>query len=217
MTDKNSSAFHAVRPTSLPEQIYTQLRAAILRGELAAGQRILEMDIATRTDASQASVRAALARLESDGLVERQTRTGTFVTQISEDEIIELFQIRAQVESFAIRRLIRHITPQQCEELDSLVQKMHAAARAGDMLALGELDMEFHRRLVAGSGSGALLRLWSPLYSPIQCYVTQHHPQLFPDLVEVARLHQTIVAALRSGDEQRAAREIEQHILLTIR
>lgn len=216
MMNMPQNTIQTVRPISLPEQIYNQLRAAILRGELSAGQRILEMDIANRTNASQASVRDALARLEGDGLVERRARSGTFVVQISETEIHELFQIRAQVESFAIRRAIHQITPRECDELDDLVQQMHTAAQAGDMLQLGELDMEFHRRIVAGSGSQALQRLWSPLYSPIQCYVTRHHPLFFPDLVEVARLHEIIVAVLRSGNEQHAAEVIEQHILLTM-
>jgi DNA-binding GntR family transcriptional regulator len=211
-----STPLHAVRPISLPEQIYTQLRAAILSGELAAGQRILEMDIANRTGASQASVREALARLESEGLVERRARSGTFVTQAGEDEIRELFYIRAQVEAFAIRRLARRLTPQQYDELADLVQQMYTAAQAGDMLTLGELDMAFHRLIVSASGSGALLRAWAPLYSPIQRYVTQRHPHFFPDLGEVARLHEPILAVLRTGDEQQAAEVIQQHILLTV-
>jgi DNA-binding GntR family transcriptional regulator len=210
------SSIHNVRPVSLPEQIYTQLRAAILSGELAGGQRILEMDIANRTSASQASVREALARLENDGLVERRSRSGTFVTQVCEDEIRELFYIRAKVENYAIRRAINRISPQQYNDLEELVRQMHAAGLRGDMLSLGELDMKFHRSIVTTSGSGILLHAWAPLYSPIQRFVTQRHPHFFTDLTEVARLHGPILAALRAGDEVRAASVIEQHILLTM-
>lgn len=211
------SSIQSIQRASFADQVYSRLRVAILIGELATGQRLTELEIATRMGTSQAPVREALQRLENDGLVEKQPRTGTFVTLVSLSEIQELFQIRALVERFAIRRTVEKITLGQIAYLEALVQAMHRAAQEDNLLLLGEADMDFHRCLCEWSGSNALLRAWTPLYSQIQRFITQNHRSYFASLDEIAGLHTPIVDALRSGKPDFAQQVIEEHVLLTFR
>lgn len=215
MSDYELSDLQTIRPASIADQIYINLRSAILTGKLSPGQRLTELEIAARMGTSQAPVREALQRLENDGLVEKQPRSGTFVTIVSLAEIQELFQIRALVERFAIRRTVKNINPQQIAQLEEMVLAMHRAAMSGNLLLIGETDMGFHRRLCEWSGSNGLLRAWMPLYSQIQRFITQNHPHYFTELDEIARLHGPIIDALRSADADLAEKVIEEHILLT--
>jgi DNA-binding GntR family transcriptional regulator len=126
----------------------------------------------------------------------------------------ELFYIRSVIEGFAVRRTACKITTVQCDELQALVQDMVDAGRQDDIVTLAEFDMEFHRLICKWSGSAALLRAWSPLYSQIQRFVVQSHPQYYPDLMEVGMRHQPIVDVLRCHDAEKASHLLQEHVML---
>lgn len=199
---------------SLAQQVMQQLRAEIIHGRLAPGERLVELDIARRMGTSQGPVREALKMLEHDGLVERRAHTATFVAPMSFDDMYELFKIRSAVESYAIRRAARQITEAECDELDQLIAQMRDAGKRNDIAALVEHDMAFHRRICEWSGSITLVQVWTPLYSQIQRFVVQNHPQHFKNLPDIADTHHPIVNALRSGRPAAASRAMREHIML---
>ena len=199
---------------SLVDQVYHHLRIAIIEGTLVQGQKLVELDIAAEMGTSQGPVREALQRLEHDGLIERRARSATFVTHVSAEEMYELFYIRSNIESFAISRTIQNITPEQCNELELLVQKMAEAGARSDISTLAEYDMAFHRLICEWSGSRALLRAWLPLSSQIQRFVVQSHPARYPDLKEVGTRHQAIVDVLRQRDSKNAPEVVRKHVML---
>jgi DNA-binding GntR family transcriptional regulator len=205
---------HEVRVGSLADQVYEYLRTAIIRGELRPGEKIVELEIAARFGTSQGPVREALQRLAYDGLVERLARRSTFVTLLRPEEMVEFFSIRRMVEGFAIKRTAETITEVQLTVLDDLVEKMRVYGRANDLDTLVDHDMAFHRQLCEWSGSTILLNTWLPLYSQIQRFIMQTHRDLFPNLVELANIHQPIVDALRKHDVAGAVQEVEDHIML---
>jgi DNA-binding GntR family transcriptional regulator len=210
---RNNNTFQTVRTRSLPDQIYLQLRQAILTGELVPGQRLVEMEIASRMGTSQGSVREALKQLENESLVMRQSRTGTFVSPKKQDEIFDLFQIRTVVEKAAIRLTAICIEPAQYEHLKQLVDAMVEAARDDNMLVLASNDLEFHKCICEWSGSNTLLRVWTPLHSQILRFLIQDTRYDYNSLEEVASGHEPILDALRSHDSNRASAVIEEHIL----
>lgn len=201
-------------PHSLAGQVMHQLRAEIIHGRLAPGERLVELDIARRMGTSQGPVREALKMLEHDGLVERRAHTATFVAPMSFDDMYELFKIRSAVESYAIRRAARHITGAECDELDDLIARMRDAGKRNDIATLVEHDMAFHRRICEWSGSITLVQVWTPLYSQIQRFVVQNHPRHFKNLPDIADTHHPIVDALRSGRPAAASRAMREHIML---
>ena len=198
---------------SLSEQVYEYLRLAIISGEVAQGEKLVEMDIAAQMGTSQGPVREALQRLEHDGLVERRARSATFATMISLDEAHELFAIRNTIEGFAIRRTAQKITSEQCDELDHLIQLMAEAGMQQKLMTLAQHDMQFHRRIVEWSESAGLLRAWTPLSSQIQRFIVQSHPLHYPDFVEIGTRHQPILDALRRHDEDAAVQAVQEHVM----
>jgi DNA-binding GntR family transcriptional regulator len=208
------SASLPARLKPLAVQVYEQLRTAIIREELAPGARLIELDLAAQLGTSQGPVREALQRLEREGLVRRQAHSATFVTEVSDEEMYELFSIRSLIECFAVKRALPHMNPDRCNELDALIDRMRAAGETNDMLAFTEHDMLFHRLIIQWSGSYALLRAWDPLYSQIQRFVIHTHNRYFEGIREIADTHLPLVEALRSGDLARSQREVHDHVML---
>lgn len=205
----------AGRPVrSLADQVYDRLRRSIVSGELASGARLVELDIAATMGTSQGPVREALQRLEREGLVQRQAHSATFVTELSLDEMYELFSIRSVIEGFAIRHTVQSITPEQCDQLDALVEAMREEGRHDDMLGLTEHDMQFHRLICLWSGRRTLLRAWDPLYSQIQRFVVRTHKHYFASVTDIADTHAPIVAALRTHDAEEVTPIIHDHVML---
>ena len=193
-------------------EIWRGLRRRILRGTLPPGARLVELDIAGETGASQASVREALHLLERDGLVVRMGRGGTFVTEVSEDEMREIFQVRVMVETFAIRRAVKCITSVRLAELRTLIDRMREAGRAGDAVALVENDMAFHERLMVWSDQTTLLRVWALLHAQLERFLVMQDLRTLPDLTEVADSHLPVLAAIEAGNAPLAAERLESHM-----
>jgi DNA-binding GntR family transcriptional regulator len=199
---------------SLTDQVYAYLRTEIVSGRLAPGARIVELDVASTVGVSQGPVREALQRLEREGLVEKRSHSATYVTSVSIDEMYELFSIRSVIEGFAIRRTVERITPEQCDQLEQLIEAMRAAGRNDDMLTLTGHDLQFHRLICQWSGSGTLQRSWDPLYSQTQRFVVRTHKNYFASLTDIADTHIPIVEALRNRDTENVTRLIQEHVML---
>jgi DNA-binding GntR family transcriptional regulator len=204
------------RGETVAGEIWNRLRRRILRGTLPPGARLVELEIAGETGASQASVREALHLLERDGLVTRQGRSGTFVTAVTDDEMREILEVRIMVESFAVRRAVLAINPHRIAELRLLVDRMREAGRAGDAVALVENDMAFHERLLAWSDQTTFLRVWALLHSQLERFLVMQDLRTFADLTEVADSHLPVVEAIEAGDPDLAAERIEYHMRRSI-
>jgi DNA-binding GntR family transcriptional regulator len=91
---------------SLADQIWDSLRTAIIRGDLAPGERLIELKIAEQMGASQGPAHETLQCLEYEGLVKRRARSSSCVTPISNNDMVEMFSIHNMVEGFAISHTI---------------------------------------------------------------------------------------------------------------
>lgn len=216
MTSKFSAApqLGFRKPVSLPDQVYETLRHAIVVADLLPGEKLVELEIASEMGMSQGPVREALQRLERDGLVERRARSATYVTQISINEMYELFYIRSEIEGFAARRTAQRISEEQCQLLDELIENMEKAGHQGEIATLAEYDMQLHRCVVEWSGSANFTRIWTPLSNQIQRFIVMTHPEYYPNYVEIGTRHQPIVDALRQHDSEAAACAVQAHIML---
>lgn len=204
-----------LRLSSLCDQVWEELRKQIVHGERRPGERIVELEIAAQLGVSQGTVREALQRLEGEGLVERQSRTATYVTDFSIAEMYELSLVRTQVEGFTFRRAAARITDEQCDELQNLVEQLRQAARRKDLVALEKIDMQFHQRICELAGSRILLRIWLPLFTQLQRFIAQAHHRYFPEMSEIADGHQTLVDALRTRDPEKAAAALKDHVMVS--
>jgi len=201
----------------LREEVLAALRAAILDGSIAAGDRLLEADVAARMGVSRAPVREAMRQLEQEGLIATQAHRGAIVRGLPDDEVDAVYELRAVIEGRAIERACRAATPDDLAALDLLVAEMEAARVAGATDELAELDLRFHRALIDLSGYGLLRQVWSSLDGLVR---TRTHAAISDTetaagyfLAASASSHALLVAAIRSGDPERAATLARRHVL----
>jgi DNA-binding GntR family transcriptional regulator len=124
--------------------VLAELRAAILRGEYAPRQRLIETELVERYATSRFVLRNALTRLANEGLVELQPNRGARVREISVDEAIEITEIRRAVEGLVAARAAERITDAEIAGLRTLGAEMAAVVEQADMLRYSELNAQLH-------------------------------------------------------------------------
>jgi len=103
------------------EECYKQLRAAIMQEKFLPNERLIEIDLAQSLGAGRAAIRTALARLEQEGLVQRERYRGARVRLISEAEAIQILEARAALESLAARYAALNVTHEESDTLFMLL------------------------------------------------------------------------------------------------
>ena len=200
------------RSRSLRQQVAETLRRAIVHGQLAPGERLLEEDLAEQFEISRGPVREALRQLEQEGLIASFPYRGTVVVEIGSDEILQvLVPIRATIEQFAFGHAFGKLEEGDLVAMEAIVDEMSAAADAGDLATVVELDMAFHRIIVERSGQFHSLQVWdliAPRLRGIFYRMGPHHSSLG----EIADQHRGLLVELRSGDSERAFTALHDHI-----
>src|SRR5688500_3082861 len=105
----------------LRHDVADAIRSAIAGGVLKPGQRVLEVELAEELGVSRLPVREAIRQLEHEGLLVSQPHRGTFVAQVTPDDIREMFSLREALESLAARLVAARATPVEVEALQQLV------------------------------------------------------------------------------------------------
>ena len=187
------------------QSIYLALRERILSNEIGPGTRLVMRDVANQYEASDIPVREALRMLERDGLVETAPYRGARVTTLTAKEVEETYFIRSHLESIATGLAAERITDAELRELDRLMIKMRAAVDAGDGPRFSELNLEFHRTIVAGCGNDMLRELTMDIWQRHSGF--QRVFRMDPERAAISqREHEGIMAALRDHDAERASR-----------
>jgi len=127
--------------------IIERLRSDILSGELAPGQRLVEFSLCDRYECGRVAVRDALATLEAEGLVERATNRGATVRTITMEEVIEVTEARAALESLIAGHAANNVNDDEATELRSVISDMRAAVAASDATRYSELNSVLHQRI----------------------------------------------------------------------
>jgi len=214
VADRKATRLERLEPRALSRRIVEQLKRVIIAGELSAGDRVLETDLAEQLGVSRGPVREAFRQLEQEGLLVSYPHRGTFVASVPEDEIEEVYALRAQIEVYATRRVVARHPEEAAKTLQEIVDGMDAAGRAGDLPALADRDLEFHDTLLVLSGYRGLHRIWRSMDGLVRArtYATIGAMN-DPDFVlRTAGLHQPIVDAIRTRDAEAAERAVEEHI-----
>ncbi len=138
------------------DSAYERLCAEIRSGTLKPGARLTETEIAERLNISRTPVREAIRRLEAEGLVDHQPRSGAVVRKLDYPEIMELYEMRTVLEGTAARLAARAASPMEIEELQSINAEM--ALLPEETGAMVHLNRLFHARLVDAARNRFLLR-----------------------------------------------------------
>lgn len=182
---------------------------AILSGRIRAGTRLGEQALATLFAVSRTSVREALIRLETRGIVQVSPRRGWFVVEPSLEEAQEAFQARCAVE-MGILRTITHVDPAVIATLREHIRQEREAIRAGDAGARSYLLGDFHVCMVEAFGNRLLADILRDLTARTVLISALY--QSTHDATESCDEHERITAALAEGDLDRAAELMTAHI-----
>jgi DNA-binding GntR family transcriptional regulator len=203
-----SSAATDIGHEPLSARIRNTLLERIIGGHYAAGQRLVELQLAREFGSSQAPVREALRELEKGGLVTIRPRRGSFVNDYHARTQREIYVVRGALEESAARlatcRLKGDVGVLR-EHLDG----MRAAARDGDLEACMHHSVWFHRTIMRAADNELLLRLWESLPVELHSRKTLLQPNI--DMHAVAESHRPILDAIASGDAEEAARLSREH------
>jgi len=187
------------------------LRDAILDGEFAAGQRLIEADLCERFGCSRFAVRAAIPVLASEGLVELQRHRGARVRVIPLDEAIEITEVRRLLEGLTAARAAERVTPAQAAELEQIIQEMRDAVAAAELLRYSEANARLHGliRAIAGHGTATVI------IERLRAQLVRHQfaLSLVPGRPAVSLTqHERIAAAIVARDPAAAGTAMRDHI-----
>jgi DNA-binding GntR family transcriptional regulator len=188
-----------------------QIRTAILRGEYAPRQRLIEADLCDHFGASRFLVRAALQDLAAQGLVEFQRNKGARVRAVSLDEAIEITEVRTLLEGFIAARAAERVTKKEAAALRQIATDMRAAVEAGELTRYSELNVALHstlREMAAHSITAELLEQLRALTIRHQFTLSLVPGRSAASLPQ----HEAIVAAVADGDPVAAEEAMRAHL-----
>jgi len=203
----------AVQLKSLSEEAAEKIRQAIAVGYFKAGQKLVEANLARELGLSRSPVREALYLLEQEGLIVRHHRRGAFVRGLSRRETEEIYSLRSVLEGFAVELALKNMTAHDIEHLRRLVDRMYEIARAGDAIAFGRVDAEFHEYICKVSGHQLLQNVFSTLQTRTTQYMTE--ADQLGVLENIAAQHEELLGHLVSQDSAEAVRAMKEHILVS--
>jgi DNA-binding GntR family transcriptional regulator len=200
---------------SLATSVFTAIRQGIVDGQLEAGHRYFENEIATELGVSRTPVREAVRSLAAQGIVLLTDGRRGFVIIDPRQDVSVVYEIRKRLEGLAARRAADHITVPQLQRLETLLEEMLAIIDADDIEAsrerLAELNDAFHSGVNEASESTRLIGLIEQL-EPI--YISRRLVTFYsPETLRNSHAsHQEILQALWARDGELAERLIHGHI-----
>lgn len=201
---------------TMQEIVYNTIKERILKGQYAPGQRLITNDLANELGVSRMPVREALQRLEAaTGLVTLIPHKGAVVNVASEEDIIEVFQMRAVLEGLAARLACSNMDARQIDQLAKInTQILEHGHKIGEESFL-ELNWEFHSRIWKAANSPRLVATLKLLYDASRGYryMSINIPGRFK---EVVREHRKIISALRKGNAGEVEKIVNDHYRKTL-
>ncbi|MFW5738098.1 MAG: GntR family transcriptional regulator [Spirochaetota bacterium] len=212
-TDDRLSAYLRSLPYShrrADEIAVTSIRQAITSGVLAPGDEIDEDAIAGHLNLSRMPVRQAMTILESEGLVRKPYRRRVRVRELSHEEIVEIYHMRAALEALAVERAVANMTPERLEQIESLLVEIEATG--DDLERFSRANLRFHLAIYEASGWAYLVDEIRRLRNKVAAYIVMSHP-FVSHLPAISGDHRDIFAACVSGDAARATEQTRAHVL----
>jgi len=196
--------------TSASQKVEAALKRAIYRGQLHPRERIIEDDLARQLHVSRGTVREALLRLERDGLVVTTSRRGTFIRDISLEDLGVFFTIRGKLEGLSVRYMRERMTPDAKRLLNEEVRKLKAAVAQNDDEQFFYADMHLHQTIWKLSGQPQLYRTLHMIMNPFISLIARFYSSRF-SLTERFEGHRKYVKMVLSSPINRVEDEVEAY------
>lgn len=195
----------------LADRVHADLRAAIISGKFAPGDRLVETHLAQQLAISRSPIREAIKRLEQEGLVS-VSRLKVLVSSVPRSDVDDLFWIRCALEGLAACLAAPKLTEADLDAMHGLVNDMRKAASLQDVSGVSELGDRFHSVFLSASGNAKLLEMLTSIKDHVGRYrkVSTGRPGRS---VKAVHEHVAILAAFRARNAVEAERLVREHIL----
>ncbi|MCC3866073.1 GntR family transcriptional regulator [Terrisporobacter petrolearius] len=197
----------------LRDVVFENLRTAILEGNLKAGQRLMEVQLAEQLGVSRTPIREAIRKLELEGLVVMLPRKGAYVANMSFKDLIDVLEIRASLEGLAASLASERLREEDIAELERVAKEFEKSVRETDIDNVLKKDVEFHEKIFLMANNKKLYHLITSLWEQVHrfrvTYVSNYEASL--SLVDE---HNRILEAIKSGDSELAKKYATEHIEL---
>lgn len=207
MMERGKSGKRLPAKETLRSNIKEYIQQQIAEGVYRPGDRIVETRLAKELNVSQAPVREAMLELATVGLLEERPYSGTYVRNLTIEEIEDIFNTRAFIEEYAAKRAAERITEEQLTEMETVLGEM---GQDGTLQAFVHLDMEFHGLVMDAAGSPALKRAWKLLRMAEWTYLCA--AVTASSLDELIAQHWNIYRYLKAHEEASAGAYMFLHI-----
>lgn len=197
------------------DRAYTYTKDRILQGDLVGGELLSEVQICERLGVSRTPVHEAFLRLAAERLLTLSSRRGAVVTPMSPQETRDVLDAREAIESVAARRLTENgpLDVQSLSAIEEILERQRTAARAHDVSAFVEADDEFHSTVVAMSGNGLALHLFSSIRDRQQRLRFQLLTLRSEHLALAINDHIEMVQRLRETDGDGYTEALKRHLI----
>lgn len=191
------------------------IRGAIVSGEYAPNQRLIEADLSVAFGASRASIRTALLELANDGLIDRLPNRGSRVRTISLDEAVEILEVRIGVESLCAAKAAERISDEEIDEFRELRSAIIDSVEAGNLIEYSRLNQLLDQRLRQISRHVTAVGIIERLQA--QSVRHQFRLSFQPGRAQISGPeHASIIDAVTARDPEAAREATSDHLLSVI-
>jgi DNA-binding GntR family transcriptional regulator len=213
--------------SSVADRAYNYLRTKLARGEMPPGTRLVTRQIAEAVNGSLSPVREAITRLVSEGLVAHFPGGGAYVKQPSQDEVRELYDVRAQLEEMAMRLAVPQLSQSQlqglhsaCDDMQGISDLIHERpGQHADRQLMADFlddDARFHSIIVRASGNRFLSKMIFDLHIISRVFaVIGRSPEYLTseNAASTCAGHARLLDLVQAGDADAAADWVREHII----
>src|SRR5699024_7905830 len=191
MSDKLKVNMNEYLP--LRDVVFNTLRQAIITGEFAPGERLMEIALANRLGVSRTPVREAIRKLELEGLVVMIPRKGAEVAKITEKDLRDVLEVRSSLEELAAELAAERMNDEVKEKLEKALKEFEEAIESDDNAAIADSDVDFHDVIFEATGNARLIQIINNLREQMYRYRleyvkdTEYHTVLLNEHRELAK------------------------------
>ena len=209
MTDNLELRMDAYLP--LRDVVFQTLRAAILKGELKPGERLMELQLAAKLGVSRTPIREAIRMLEQEGLAVTIPRKGAEVAKMTDKDMEDVLLIRCSLEDLAVRLSCDKISAAELQELRIAMEDFEKKTKSDNVVEIAKADVTFHDILYKAADNPKLLLLLNNLREQMYRYRVEYlkDKNIYGRLIEE---HRQMYDAIMSKDKERVADYVEKHL-----
>ncbi|MBR4027196.1 MAG: GntR family transcriptional regulator [Lachnospiraceae bacterium] len=209
MTDDLKLNMNAYLP--LRDVVFNTLREAILKGELKPGERLMELQLASKLGVSRTPIREAIRMLEQEGLAVTMPRKGAEVAKMTLKDMENVLEIRGALDELASQVACNRITEEQLVRLKECKQDFELSLKSGNVKLIAEADVKFHDVIYEATENPKLVNMLNNLREQIYRYRIEYlkDTEIYPTLIKE---HDNIYQSLVERNQKMALDSIHVHV-----